>query len=494
MQKIMKAERKSRTSIHDQLLREVEREACVASFYEFLLSFWDVIIKEEFVNNWHIEYLCKELQELAVSIVAREPKPYDLIINIPPGTTKSTITTIMFPVWLWTQDPFLRIITNSYSADLSTEHAVKSRDILVSDRFQYLFPEIQLRPDKSAKTSYENTETGARYATSTGGTITGKHAHVIINDDPLNPQQAISDKERATANYHSSTVLSSRKVDKKNTPVITIMQRLHQEDPSGEQLKKIKTKKIRHICLPGELYGYGQYVKPEELRRYYIDGYLDPIRLGSDQLKELEADLGQYGYAGQVGQNPTPPKGGMIKVDHFQIVHTSFNTATIEETVRYWDKAGTADGGAYTTGTKISRIRGGRWLVSDVKRGQWESHEREQIIRETAEADGPSVKVIVEQEPGSGGKESADNTVRNLAGFHVTKDRPIGDKVYRADPWSVQVNNGNVYLLFGEWNHEYIEEHRFFPLGKYKDQVDSSAAGFNSMAGKRVVRSLTKSR
>ncbi|WP_010416104.1 hypothetical protein [Anaerophaga thermohalophila] len=88
-------------------------------------SFWGVIIREEPVFNWHIEYLCNELQKLSKSIVARSKKPYDLIVNIPPGTTKSTITTIMFPAWLWTQDPSIRIITNSYSGDLAIEHAVK---------------------------------------------------------------------------------------------------------------------------------------------------------------------------------------------------------------------------------------------------------------------------------------------------------------------------------------------------------------------------------
>ncbi|MDR2474602.1 MAG: hypothetical protein LBD45_01975, partial [Bacteroidales bacterium] len=156
-------------------LRVVSDE-CRRSFFYFVKTFWSVIIAETPVYNWHIEYLCRELQDLSVAIVGRQKKPYDLIINIPPGTTKSTITTIMFPAWLWTQDATLRIITNSYSADLSIEHAVKSRDIILSDKFRRLFPEIVLRRDKSAKSSYENTATGARYTTSTGGTITGKHA------------------------------------------------------------------------------------------------------------------------------------------------------------------------------------------------------------------------------------------------------------------------------------------------------------------------------
>ena len=87
------------------LLTQVEREACKGSLFEFVKSFWSIIIPEDPVFNWHIPYLCEELEKLAVYIVSREKKPYDLIINIPPGTTKSTIVTIMFPAWLWTQDP-----------------------------------------------------------------------------------------------------------------------------------------------------------------------------------------------------------------------------------------------------------------------------------------------------------------------------------------------------------------------------------------------------
>jgi len=96
------------------------------------------------------------------------------------------------------------------------------------------------------------------------------------------------------------------------------------------------------------------------------------------------------------------------------------------------------------------------------------------------EADGHGVIVGVEQEPGSGGKESAENTVRRLAGYIIRVDRPTGDKAQRADPYSTQVNAGNVYMLRGRWNNPYIEELRFFSLenSKFKDQVDASSGAF----------------
>jgi hypothetical protein len=198
--------KKNENVYYKTILLRVVADECRQSFFYFVKTFWDVIIHEEFKVNWHIPYICKELQDLSVYIVKRQNKPYDLVINIPPGTTKSTVTTIMYPAWLWTQDAALRIITNSYSADLSIEHAVKSRDIITSDKYRKLFPEVVLRRDKSAKSSYENMSTGARYTTSTKGTITGKHAHLIINDDPLNPAQAASEADRKTANEHVKTL------------------------------------------------------------------------------------------------------------------------------------------------------------------------------------------------------------------------------------------------------------------------------------------------
>jgi hypothetical protein len=91
----------------------------------------------------------------------------------------------------------------------------------------------------------------------------------------------------------------------------------------------------------------------------------------------------------------------------------------------------------------------------------------------------------------SGGKESADATIRNLAGFSVYAERPTGDKAFRADPYSVQVNNGNVLLMNGLWNREFVEEHRFFPFSTHKDQVDSSSGAFNRLVLKKIARRVT---
>jgi predicted phage terminase large subunit-like protein len=318
----------------------------------------------------------------------------------------------------------------------------------------------------------------------------GFHGDILIVDDPINPTQAISEIELGNANRWMEQTLSTRKTDKATTPTILIMQRLHQDDPSGHMLTKQK-ENIKHICIPGECRNFRNQVSPPELIKYYRDDLMDPNRLSWPVLEDLQADLGQYGYAGQIGQNPTPPGGGMFKVDRFTVLTQMPSPAHIVKTVRYWDKAGTQDAGAWTAGVKMSLLMSGRWVIEDVKRGRWGTDERERIIRNVAETDGKSCHIWIEQEPGSGGKESAEGTIRNLGGYLAYAERPTGDKAFRADPFSVQVNNGNVMLLIGNWHRDLIEELRFFPASTYKDQTDACSGAFSHLTQKKFAQRIT---
>jgi len=487
----------------------ITAEICRRSFYDFMQRFWYEVSAEEPKWNWHIEYICKELTKVAERVAFGLPKEYDLIINVPPGTTKSITCTIMFPVWCWIRWPWMKFIATSYSGPLSLEHAEYSRELVRSDKFQRVFPELQIKADKDQKGNFTIQETifnddgtvkevkrgGNRFSTSVGGSLTGFHGHILIVDDPLNPEKAVSEVELEKANRFMGQTLSTRKVDKTIVPTVLIMQRLHQNDPAGHMIAS-KKDKIKHICLPGESWNYGEQINPPELVKYYKDGMLDPVRMGREVLREMEDDLGQYGYAGQIGQKPTPPGGGMFKVDRFEIIDQMPSDAAILKTLRYWDKAGTQGGGKYTAGVKWHALNNKKFLISDVKRGQWSSENREDIIKSRAEADGRKCAIWVEQEPGSGGKESAEGTIRNLAGFSAHKDvvSGQGSKEYRADPYSVQVNNGNVLLLRGDWNHDFIEEHRFFPFGTYSDQVDAGSGGFAKIVKKKTARGVGKRR
>ena len=488
----------------------ITRELNNWSFYHFLQYFWPELSANTFQPNWHIEYLCKQLEQIAERVANKEPKAYDLIINISPGTTKTVTCSIAFPAWCWTKWHWMKFITASYSKELSMKSSDYCRDLLKSPSFARVYPDIGIREDRDTKTNFEivKRETGAggvhreakqkigggRYSTSVGGTLMGFHGDILIVDDPLNPTEAASEIQLGVANHWMEQTLPTRKTNKDITPTILIMQRLHQFDPTGAWLAKEK-KNVRHICMPGEIRNYRNKVNPPELIMYYKDDLFDVNRMSWTTLKDLEADLGQYGYAGQIGQNPTPPGGGMFKVDNFVVVNKLPFRNDVIATVRYWDKAGISGGkGPFTAGVKMSRLVNNKWLVEDVVRGRWATHERERKIRQVTEADGIGVDVWIEQEPGSGGLDSVKGTIENLAGFVAKKHKPSGgegDKVRRADAFSVQVNNGAFQILNGAWNHDYIEELRFFPFGTYKDQVDSSSGAFSKLVSKKIARRIT---
>lgn len=485
----------------------IQRELNNRSLYQFLKWAWPEVSGHPFIDNWHIRYLCQTLEKVAYRVGNRLPKEYDVIINVPPGSTKTLICSIVFPVWCWTKWYWMRFITASYSSQLSLESADFSRDLIKSNRFQDVYPELTIKTDKDSKGNYKIAKRikspinghyhreklgGYRYSTSVGGTLTGYHGDIIIWDDPINPQQTFSELQLEITNRWIDQTLPTRKTSKENSVIIGIMQRLHQNDPTGHILAKKKSN-IKHICLPGEIQNYRDFVNPKGLIKYYKDDLFDVNRLSWKVLKELETDLGQYGYAGQIGQNPAPAGGGMFKVDHFQMTSVIIPQKEYVKSVRYWDKAGTAGNkkAPYTAGVLMSKLKNGMFIIDDVKRGRWSSEERERIIKQTAEADGNSVFVVIEQEPGSGGKESAESTIRNLAGFMIGKDRPTGDKTNRADPLSVQVNEGNVMLRIAEWNQKFKDEFSLFPFSTYKDQVDATAGGFSYLTRKKDVKRIT---
>ncbi len=452
------------------------------SYYDFFKFFWSTLNHEKLVDNWHIKYLCDELQSVAEHVFKREKKQHDLIINIPPSMSKTSIVNIFFPLWCWVNDYTIPFISVSYSYQLALNISEKCRDVMRSDLFRKYFYDLKIKDDSDTKQMFkvvkDNRVGGFRYATSVDGTILGIHGHFIILDDPLNASDALSDVKLKSTNEKIANEIYSRKVDNDVSVVILIMQRLHENDVTGYLLNK--NKNIKHICLPAI---ESEKVSPPELKKYYTDGLLDSKRLSKEILEQKRIEMGDYAFVMQYLQEIVPKSGSFFDVSKLLIIN-SLDEKEVVRKVRYWDKAGTHQGGAYTVGVKMALLKNKTYVVLDVVRGQWEAGEREKIIKQVAELDGRDVSIIVEQEPGSGGKESAEATIRNLAGYRCYADRPTGDKILRADTFAVQLNAGNVAMLRAEWNSEYKRELEFFPYGKYKDQVDASSGAFNILLKK----------
>ena len=455
------------------------RDICRESFADFVKEFWNEINTEPLSWNWHMQYLCDELQDVAENLFEGKPRKHDLIINISPGSSKSTICSQMFPAWCWIRMPSCSCIGASYSQHIAMNNSRKQRDIVKSEKYKRLF-HVDIRRDQDGKSYFMNSSGGYRYAVGIGGSITGMHGHFLIVDDPLNPKEANSDKELETANVWMSETLPSRKINKETAVTVLIMQRLHENDCTGNILARQEDeqeKTFKLICLPAEL---DSNVEPPELAKKYVNGLMDPVRLNRDVLSMFRKQLGEYAYAGQFLQNPIPRSGALFVPEN--MIPVANLPGPIDKMIRYWDKAGTQGGGCYTAGVKMARLKDGSYIILDCIRGQWEPFRRNKIILQTAEIDGFSCQVALEQEPGSGGKESGMISARELAGFKVVLDKPVGDKATRAEPLSSQIAAGNVYILQGDWNAKFLDEMRLFPNSRYKDQVDAASAAFNLLA------------
>ncbi len=442
--------------------------------------FWPVISSEPLALNWHIEYLCNELQYHMERVFKRQTKECDLVINISPSTSKSSICSILLQPWCWTRMPGLRKIGCSYVEDLAFELTVKSRRVVQSPLYKKLFPEIEIRSDLNNKSLWSNTLGGDRYAIGMGGSVTGKHGHLIVLDDPLNPKMGRSEAAINTAREFCTETLPNRTVDKEVTFQLLVMQRISVDDPTALWLGKPG---VKHICLPGEL---TDDVKPVELREKYVDGLFDPKRLSRNALDSHLAEMGQYGYAGQILQTPVPPSGGMFKVDKLEEMHAYPGDECFTRICRFWDRAASDGKGDWTVGVKMGLHKDGSYWILDIVRGQWSSDAREKVMLETANRDGKRVRIGFEQEPGSSGIDSAKETIRRMSGFLIEGFRATGSKEVRADTFSVQVNAGNVKVLKGKWLSDYKYELTHFPNAKHDDQIDASSGAFSMLINKKV--------
>lgn len=319
-------------------------------------------------------------------------------------------------------------------------------------------------------------------------------------DDPLDPKKVQSDAELAIAKDFIENVLPTRKVDKAVSVTCLVMQRLGLRDSTEVMINISKIEgsaKVRHIVLPAEL---TEDVTPPDLASKYVDGLLDPVRLGRMVLSEFKA-RGDRFYSTQFLQKPYSKRGG--RFDERWFGQRCRCAPYDSKRVRYWDRAATQDGGCYSAGVLMAKAKDGRYYVEHVEKGQWEPNKRNDIIVATALRDrmryGPlhEPTIVIEAERGSTGFESYQNLARRLAGHKIKEDMPSGSKDVRAEPWGDMLASGNVVIVDGgqsegvgvaDWDvQNYIDEHVAFQpdvtnkkrLGAIKDQVDSSSGGFN---------------
>jgi predicted phage terminase large subunit-like protein len=450
---------------------KLRAQLCKIDFYEFVQYFWDTIIAEQPIWNWHIKYICDELQEIGLRVARREKKEYDYyIINVPPGSSKSTIVSEMYPLWCWVNDPTQRFICGSYASTPAEDISEKCYNIYTSDKFKALYPHL-VKNTTGGKTNFKNGLLGERYTTSTGSGITGIHAHQIICDDPMSPSIASSLVERDRANKWISETISSRKVDKDITVTIIVMQRLHEADTTGFLLAKSNLK-VKHICIPAQL---SEDVKPIALQQLYKDGLFDPIRCSLSTIQTSKSDLGSYGYAGQFMQRPSPLDGGLMKKNWFKVIKQNELPPNLITNFQL-DPAYTAKQLNDPTGATAYQTDGKNIYILHSTSVWKEFPQLCQWITAWVQEYGYTSKSKIRVEPKASGKSVVQQLKQTTSLNIIEDDPPKDDKVTRVNSASPKMESGRVFLVEGNWNESFLNQIAAFPNGLHDDEVDNLTA------------------
>lgn len=476
----------------------VEREACEDSYYEFFKAAWDVIEPETPLDdNWHIKYLCDILQAEVERIAARRKREHDLIINISPRSSKSTIVSICLAPWAWIKYPWLKFINSSHSMDLSTEHCVKGRDLIQSDWYQdHWSDRYQMKGDQNVKTHYANTRGGVRYAASVGKKISGKGADMIIPDDLIDPEDFESEAaiKAAVSHYNS---LYGRLNNKKVGMRVMVMQRVAEEDPTGVELKR-RPQKYKVICLPAEMVEGVSEVNPPELKEFYVNGLMDVNRLDREILDESKDVFGDWKYGCLFLQNPTSHEGIILKREWWQTYEVL--PRRFDKIIQVWDMTFKGDAKVkkkkktdFVVGQVWGKIGAESYLIEQV-RGRWDFTETiEQVRLLTEKHPLARAKYVEDKANGPAVISALKKEIPGLIAWPPDDEPELKefDKVARANAVTPWLKAGNIYIpapALRGWVYAYIDEHAIFPFGANDDQVDGTTCALLVLYGRQTNR------
>ncbi len=445
------------------------------SLYEFFLEAWKVLEPSTPLReNFHLRVLADYIQNIIERVARREPREADVVINIPPATTKSTLVTVVAPVWAWIIAPHLKIISVSYADTLAHYHAAKSRDIINSEWFQYYFGDIfQLKRDVNMKSEYANNKQGYRYAVGSGGAAIGRHADLVFCDDPINPRKTASPVDLMGVNEWWDNYISSRLTDPYVSVKFVIMQRLAVGDLSDHCLSKGN---YDHVCLPAEL---TEDVKPASLREFYTDGLLDPVRLSRPVLKSMLLALGSNGYQGQFLQTPVKKGGNIFKTQWFG----SFDMTELKERARrnfdtlVWhfisDTAFTEKTSNDPTGVICYAKYQKNYYVRDYEDVYMEMPQLIEFFRNFTSKNEYTQESTIRIEPKASGL-SLIQMLKSKTELNVMAAKaPTQDKITRANTVAPSVEAGRVYLLDGAgWTVPFLASVTSFPNAIHDEAVD----------------------
>lgn len=453
----------------DTLLEDEQKiyTQCEKSLLSFIECAWPIVKpKRKFVGNWHINSICEHLEAVTRGEILR------LVINIPPRFSKSTIVSVMWPVWTWLQDPTRQFLTGCHKDALAIRDTRISRILINSPWFQRGWKDkFKFSSDQNQKQRYENDKSGTRICFGMTSGITGEGGDILIIDDPHKAKDGMfSETARKNVVDMFDQELSTRLNDPDKSAIVIIMQRLHDEDLSGHVLK---SGEWEHLCFPMEYESSRKCITslgvqdprteenellcPERFDRKYVD----------NQKKNV---LGTIGTSGQYQQRPVPATGGIVHLDWFKRFMAIPSKDQWIQVAQFWDTAQKANellNCPWVCGTWI-RTQTGLYLI-DVYREWMDYPAGKRMVKSLAQKYNPHVIVIEDKSTGS----SLLQELKLETTYPLIPFLPDADKVTRLSVESPMIEAGNVYLpQSAPWLPAFEMEIGSFPLGATMDQAD----------------------
>ncbi len=421
---------------------------------------WNERISPAWEWGWtHLVYLQNQLDRLTHGEIDR------LLIHMPPRHGKSEAATIRYPVYRLDCDPSTRVIVGAYNTTLATTFSRKARRVALAAG-------VKLNEARTAADDWQTLEGGGMRAVGVGSGVTGQGGDLIVIDDPVKSREEAESEVYREKVWQWYTDDLYTRLEPRGSLVL-IMTRWHMDDLAGRILASDDAARWVVVNLPALA------MEDDPLGRKPGEA-LCPERYDETALESIRRVQTAYSFSALYQQDPRPREGNMFPRAKVEIVDAV--PADLKLRVRYWDKGGGPTGDP-TAGIRMAtNTERTVFYIEDVVHAQVTIDDRNKLMRQTAELDGHRVRGWVEQEPGSGGKESAQLTIRAMAGFPYHAEPVSGDKVVRADPLAAQWQAGNVKMVRGAWNKAYLDEMEAFPSGVHDDQVDGSSGAFNKLA------------
>jgi predicted phage terminase large subunit-like protein len=434
--------------------------ACRKDFVSFVRKVFHVLHPSAiFHMNWHICAIADYLEQVRLGKIKR------LIINVPPRSLKSIMSSVAFPAYVLGHEPTKRLIVASYSADLAIKHGNDFRTVVNSAEYRPIFPGMRISAMKNTQSEVVTTLNGFRLAISVDGALTGRGGDIILIDDPIAALAARSQKSREhVVDWFFNTALS-RLDDKQNGAIVLVMQRLHEDDLAGVLLRSSDEWTV--LSLPAIAQqdeqipiGHGQ------IHWRHAGDVLHPERESREVLESLRAQLGPETFAAQYQQQPVAPGGAMIKRASVRRYDQLPGTGQI---IQSWDVANKpGEDNDYSVCTTWL-IHENRYYLMDVLRDRFDFPTLRRKVSEQAKLHKAS-QVLIED----AGFGTALIQELKTADFSVIAVKPEYDKKIRMAIQAGKFENGQVFFpKEAPWLRDLEDELFAFPNGRHDDQVDS---------------------